>query len=110
MISCSWLPATSACADTRSSGGDEPTSTFALFTRTSSCASSRADRRASTLKRADTRFQHAAFTLAVVWTRLSVSLRVGDVPVGSRHGELLPGAIDEHIAEERLRHVQRSPD
>ena len=73
MISCSWSAATSACADTRSSGGDVPTSTLALLTRTSSWARSSVDRRASTVARADTRFQYADFTFAVVWTRLSRS-------------------------------------
>ncbi len=50
--------ATSACAERRSSGGDWPTSTLALFTRTSSCARSSDDCRASTAARADARFQY----------------------------------------------------
>ena len=66
MMSCSRSDATSACAETRSSGGDWPTSTFALFTRTSSCARSTADWRAATVSIADTRFQYALFTSAVV--------------------------------------------
>ena len=58
----SWLvweagAATSACAARRSSGGDCPTSTFARFTRTSSSASCSAVRLASTVARAETRFQ-----------------------------------------------------
>src|SRR6185312_13224315 len=48
-------------------------STFALFTRASSSASVSAERRASTVARADTRFQYAAFTSAVVCTSVSRS-------------------------------------
>ena len=73
MISCSWLAATSACAETRSSGGDCPTSTFALLTRTSSSASvERGPPRVDVRPRRDqipVRRLHAA----VVWTRLSRS-------------------------------------
>ena len=47
MINCSSLAATSACAERRSSGGDWPTSTLALFTRDSSCARLSADCRDS---------------------------------------------------------------
>ena len=48
-----------------------------------------AERRASTVACADTRFQYAAFTSAVVWTMRLAQTRVGDVAVDAAGRELL---------------------
>ena len=84
-----------------------PTSTFALLTRTSSCARSSADLpRADRCAMADTRFQYAAFTSAVVCTRLSRSRVSAMSRLIAAGRELLARAVDEQVAHERLRHVR----
>ena len=60
--------ATSASACSRSSGGVWPTSTRALFCRTSSCASSSERCCTVTLASVALSVQYACFTAAVVWT------------------------------------------
>ena len=90
MISCSWFAATSACADTQIERRRRSDVDLGLVHAHQLLAPARsADRRASTFARADTRFQYAAFTLAVVCTRLSLQPRVGDVAVGPADRQLL---------------------
>ena len=107
MISCSSLAATSAWADTRSSGGDWPTSTLALLTRASSC--DEAQRRGPRLHVRDRRHQRPVHALHV-GRRVHDALaqpRAGDVAVDAARDQLLPRRVDEQIAHQRLRDVQR---
>ena len=108
MISCSWLAATSACADTRSSGGDCADVDLGLVDARQLLRRARAPTAARRRWRAPTRDSSTrVFTSAVVWTRLSRSR----VSAMSRLVRLVAsccrGAVDRQVAEQRLRHVER---
>ena len=87
-----------------------PTSTLALFTRTSSCASSSAD-----APRVDVGARRRPGSSSALHVGGGVDEALAQPGVGDRRGwcgsiaSCWRAGIDEQIAEQRLRHVQRQP-